>query len=62
MLDLNVKIGQKIKIFQKLKTKIINKKNKNFYILKAVNYFCKKVPSLMFDWVLNTPLVYLSEL
>ena len=23
--------------------------------LKAVNYFCKKAPSQMFDWVLNTP-------
>ena len=28
----------------------------NSYRLKAVNYFRKKGPSLMFDWVLNTPL------
>ena len=24
--------------------------------LKAVNYFCKKAPSWMLDWFLNTPL------
>ena len=29
---------------------------KNSQQLKAVNYSCKKTPSYMFDWVLNTPL------
>ena len=28
----------------------------NSYRLLAVYYFCKKAPSQMFDWVLNTPL------
>ena len=26
--------------------------------LVAINYLCKNSPSLMFDWVLNTPLVH----
>ena len=29
----------------------------NSWRLKAVNYFRKKAPSQMFDWVLNTPLL-----
>ena len=28
----------------------------DIYQFLAVNYFRKKAPSLMFDWVLNTPL------
>ena len=30
--------------------------NDRDFLRKSVNYFCKKAPSYMLDWVLNTPL------
>ena len=30
----------------------------NRYGLKVFNYFRKKIPSEIFDWVLNTPLTF----
>ena len=35
--------------------------SENSLQLKAVNYFPKKDPSYIFDWVLNTPLVLTIE-
>ena len=31
---------------------------KNSQQLLAINYFCKRTPPQMFDWVLNTPLLF----
>ena len=31
------------------------------FLLLAVNYFCKKAPWQMFDWVLNTPLQNINQ-
>ena len=31
------------------------------FLLLAVNYFCKKAPWQMFDWVLNTPLQDINQ-
>ena len=28
------------------------------YKVKTVKYFCKKAPSQMFDWMLNTSLIF----
>ena len=50
-------LGQKPEIyFQPSQTSAIEHFCENSYHLKAIKYFCKKVPLQMFGHVLNTPL------
>ena len=56
-------INQILEVYlEPIRTSMIESFCKNSERILAVNYFCKNIPSQMFNWVLNTPLDFTTGL